>query len=802
MKIPAYLATAAVFLAASHASALPVSVDVYAGNVAGNPPDTFVNLGDGGVGPNGTRVGVASGVSAARTAAGTSNQAVWTIPGSGEFRLRYHLDNTVNAQFRPGIQGFYDAGGGVVGSAAAVEDALQAFVSLPGVSAETSPSTIPESLNSGSGNTGAPAELFTTIYTIDEGSPAIGMAVAVGFHSAWNGPGAYIFGREDGPNQVVIDEAPPPPPPPPSVTILPDAAILAPGDLITLESVPPGAPLRYTLDGSEPGAASTSYFDPFPLNESTLVRAVALDEEGNPGPIASRQYFVVDSGDATPNIVLIVGDEVGYGDLHCYGGVNIATPTLDTLFYEGIRFTQYTTTGGGAHAAQYALLTGRMVARSSLGPQAPGPGAIGWKSEEWSMGEMLRRRGYSTSFVGEWLLGSAAGSHPNDQGFQLFHGLPHSMAHDPPLEENGDVIEAAPDPESLLGQLTTRATTWLATAEEPFALVFHPPALPADGTSLAGPHGNRIEALDQAVAQLLAALDARNATDETLVIFLGNGGTPRTVDGGSNGLFRDGAGTTWEGGLRAPLIARWPAALPDAQMNLSLLWLPDLMPTLAAITGSFLAADRPIDGTPQPAVLSGSQTRPLGGETAFGLRHKGGAWNIATARQGRWKSHLSILNIDPENNRPTTGAQVYDLHVDAEERINRASQQGAVATELQNLADQTEDSFPPPGQSDVPEPKAPVINGVTTTLDGTPPDEGSVLFSFARPLDSIDDSYAVERSTNLQDWTSEPITPFILSLAPAGSHTEQLTLDVPLGQPPFDGPRHFVRLRADRATNP
>lgn len=589
-------------------------------------------------------------------------------------------------------------------------------------------------------------------------------------------------------------------PPPLLVTIMPQTPVVGPGQLVTLAASVDGAPIRFTLDGTEPDGSSTLYTGPFPISSSTTVRAAAFGPDGQAGTIATRDYTVF-AALATPNLLVIVGNEVGFGDLHCNGGVTIATPALDSLAYDGIRFTQFTTAGGGAHASQFALLTGRVAARSGMGGVPPAPAAVGWRAEEWSLAESLRRRGYHTAFIGEWLLGDAAGSHPNDQGFVLFHGLPHALGHQPPLAENRTIVSAAPDPQELGATLTRRALDHLAEAPQPFALVFQPPAVvPAVANSPAGPHGDRIEALDAAVAQLLAALDARGVADRTLVVFLGTGGAPRTPGGGSNALFRDGAGTTWEGGLRTPMLARLPGTLPAAMDSLSLIWLPDLMPTLVSLVGGGLAPDRPLDGTPRPAAITGAQSRPAAHDTALGFRHHAGRWQIASVRQGKWKSHLAITNIDPQNTNPATGNQLYDLHIDAEERINRAAQQPAILASLSTIATEAAATLPHAGSTDLPEPKAAVEGEVSTLIDS----DGSttVTYRFIRPADSLDDFYGIEHSADLSAWSFFGLTPFIVAVNPLAAHREEVSVAVPLGTPPLDGGKRFIRLRADRPASP
>lgn len=589
--------------------------------------------------------------------------------------------------------------------------------------------------------------------------------------------------------------APAPQPDPPMVEISPSIALINAGQQVTLTATPSDAQIRFTLDGSTPTATSALYSAPVTLNSSATVQAIGI-KDGIAGPVAIRSY-VLRQPIGTPNLLLIIGETIGFGDLQCYGGVNIATPALDSLAQDGIRFTQFTTTGPSALASQFAMLTGRVAARSGMGTVVSAD-ASGWKSEEWSLAESLRRGGYETAFIGEWLLGNAPGSHPNDQGFRLFHGLPFSSTLAPPLMENRAVLNTSPDPSGLLDNLTTRAVHYLGQTTEPFALVFQAPALPGPDGSLAGPHGDRIEALDQSIGQMLAALQSRGIADQTLVVFASDGGAPRTAEGGSNGVLRDGQGTTWEGGIRVPLIARLPGTLPPGQMNLSLLWQPDLMPTFASLLDCDLAGDRTLDGTPRPDVLKGTRTRPAGDEKAVSFRYANNAWQLATVRQGKWKSHQSIVNIDPLNTNPTSAGQLFDLHVDAEESINRAGQESATLTQLQNLAGAVTASLPAAGTMDLPAPKAAVRGNVSTHLESTP----AVRYSFSRPLDSIDDFYLIERSTDLLSWQTTPITNFISANSHATDDHEDVEVLVPLGVPPFSGPRMFIRLSTSRPANP
>lgn len=407
-----------------------------------------------------------------------------------------------------------------------------------------------------------------------------------------------------------------------------------------------------------------------------------------------------------PNLLVLIAPEIGYGDLQCYGNVNIATPALDSLAYEGVRFTQFTTTGPDATAAQYSLLTGRVIARSGIASTPLDINATGWHTQEWTLAEMLRRCGYENHFVGQWLLGiRGEGSHPLDQGFQHFFGLPADLSVTPPLMRDREIVEESPERATLLDSLRGDATNIINSAKPPFSLVFQVPHLIAKGESLAGAHGNRVEAVDHIMGEWMKALDARHLRDNTLVLFLSTGGATRTgdSDGGSNGMLRDGAGSAWEGGLRAPMIARLPSVLPAGKMNLALLWLPDLMPSLTALIGGEIAPDeRRLDGTNRLDILTASTLRTPTDAITYGLHRQGEQWATATVRRGAWKLHLLVHNTDPDNARPEVPGQLYHLETDPEERIDRSAQDPEQSKAiLQSLAQEFTDSFPPSGESDL-----------------------------------------------------------------------------------------------------
>ncbi len=593
--------------------------------------------------------------------------------------------------------------------------------------------------------------------------------------------------------ESLVFEGPPPVEPPPLVTISPASGLLRPGESVTLASG--DLPIRYTLDGGDPTEDSPLYTAPITPSASGEIRARTF--QGNAaGPVASAHFALVPAD--PPNILILVGEAIGFGDLSCYGSVSTSTPYLDKLAAQGSRFTGLSLAGPGSSSAPYALLTGRVPRRADLPDTVPAQ-QTGWERREWTLAEALRKTGYHTAFIGAWQLGSVSGSLPGDQGFALFHGLPWSpsLSPAPPLLENDITLDSAPDLSNLPAALADRAKNHLSAVQngQPFLIVVHIPELPASGSSLLGPAGDRVEAFDACAGEILDHLDQLGLTDDTLTMFLSSYTANRTSPGpslGSNAPFRDGAGSTWEGGLRVPAIARWPGVIPSATDNLAALWLPDLFPSLLAIGRGQAPSARPLDGQPRPEILLSARTRTAPGMPMFHHRRNGATHLIPALRSGLWKLHLSINNTDPQNPAGGPLPRLHHLEIDPYERINLASAQPGLVTALQAALAGHEATFaaavpqlPPPAPPFIGEPASSIL-----------PD-GSIAWTFHRPAESLDDRYLVEFSTNLIDWSAEPIHPFIESTVPHDNDIETLTLRIPRDHPLLTGPRSFVRLRSE-----
>lgn len=586
----------------------------------------------------------------------------------------------------------------------------------------------------------------------------------------------------------------PPAVPIPAVVASPASATILRGNQSVTLTSDPGAVIRYTLDGSEPGVDSPVYNAPLDLTATTTVKARVSDGT-RLGAITTATYLRIPAN--PPNVLMIVGDDFGFNDLECYGGVSAATPRLNGLAYEGQRFTQFTTTGPGDAVSQYALLTARLAKRGNLAPLIQ-PNSSGIDSREWTLAEAFRKFGYHTAFIGSWQLGDQPGSRPNDQGFALFHGLPWSsnIVPAPPLMENGNIVN--PPPANVLEALTTRAESEIANhGSAPFFILFQPPSLPATGTSLLGTYGNWIEAIDTATGRLLDQLQASGVANNTLVIFLSDGGANRNVTtypSGSNGQLRDGKGSTWEGGVRGPLIARWPGVIPTGD-NQAVFWLPDLPRTLVDILDGYQPADRPLDGTARPDVLLGVRTRPDEGTQLFLHRHTGSSHELQAVRSGAWKLHLAAINTDPGNTASTTTPLLFDLLVDPTEHVNRSASNATVLAALQQAAATHQASFTAPVPQLPPNRDAFLGPVQTSTAQLT---ETTAKFIFTRPKDSLNDHYILQTGNDLTGWTDLVIDPYLTVTAAAQPGDENVEVSVPLETLGGESPRFFVRLKAVR----
>jgi arylsulfatase A-like enzyme len=417
-----------------------------------------------------------------------------------------------------------------------------------------------------------------------------------------------------------------------------------------------------------------------------------------------------------PNIVIIMADDMGYGDLGCYGHPTIRTPHLDRMAAEGLRFTEFYSGAEVCTPSRAALLTGRYAIRSGmcsgkrrvLFPDSKG----GLPAGEITIAEALKEKGYATGHIGKWHLGTHGGSRPNDQGFDFSFGLPYSNDMDArpklpkgssaspeppsggwnvPLIRNGEIIERPADQTTLTKRYTEEAIKFIAEKKAgPFFLYLahtmpHVPLFASPefkGKSPRGIYGDVVEEIDWSVGQVLGALREQAIQEKTLVFFTSDNGPWLTqgAQGGSSGLLREGKGSTWEGGQRVPGIAWWPGRIRPG-ITTELACAMDLFTTSLALAGATLPADRPIDGVDlRPLLLDGKAppARPF-------FFYRGD--QLFAVRLGPWKAHFSTQNgygqPAPDVHTPPL---LFHLNRDPSEKYNLAVEHPEKLAELEAAA--------------------------------------------------------------------------------------------------------------------
>jgi arylsulfatase A-like enzyme len=350
---------------------------------------------------------------------------------------------------------------------------------------------------------------------------------------------------------------------------------------------------------------------------------------------------------ARSNVVIILADDMGYGDLGCYGHPRFKTPRLDRMAADGVRLTQFNTPMPFCAPTRAALLTGRYPFRNGLTTNpAPDGGAaadtVALSPSELTLAQAFRQAGYATGMVGKWHLGHKHPEQfPTHRGFDEYLGILYSNDMRPVQLLQGDrVIEYPVVQATLTRRYTEQALRFLVqNRDRPFFFYFahampHKPLACSEAfykKSGTGLYGDALAELDWSVGRMLDTLKELGLDERTLVLFTSDNGA---WFGGSTGGLRGMKGTTWEGGFRVPMIARWPGRLPAGKTSAAPAVMMDLFATALAAAGISLPPDRVIDGKDLLPLLAGKEESVH--DVVFG--HQG--VQVATVRDARWKLHV------------------------------------------------------------------------------------------------------------------------------------------------------------------
>ncbi len=415
-----------------------------------------------------------------------------------------------------------------------------------------------------------------------------------------------------------------------------------------------------------------------------------------------------------PNIIIIFTDDMGYGDLGCYGSIIHQTPNIDKMAENGIRFTDFYVAAPVSTPSRASLLTGCYPQRidmhvnekpedqfrAVLTPKSP----KGLNPDEVTIAEIVKEQGYKTACIGKWHLGDQEPFFPTNHGFDYFYGILHS--HNQGSEEcplaifkQDSIVEQPVDIPLLTRKMTQQSIQFIKQNKDSTFFLYLPHPMPHfplaasdqfKGKSKDGIYGDAIEEIDWSVGEIMKTLRDLKIEDNTLLVFTSdNGGEGRGgwVKGGLNHPLKGHKGQTWEGGTRVPCIIQWPAKIDPGKVCNTLVTEMDFLPTIAGFTGAKLSSDLVIDGKNILPVLE----KPDSAKSPYTAFYYYDRDQLQAIRWKHWKLHLPQEDgrypaAWRSETKPFEEPQLYNLNTDVTETWNVASENPDVVDSIMIFA--------------------------------------------------------------------------------------------------------------------